>query len=153
MCVGMFHGKTFLAMFNIGVSLAVAAIPEGLPICVTVTLGTYIHTYIFVLQIHTYIHTSALGVMRMAKKNAIVKKLPAVEALGCANYICSDKTGTLCMYVCMYVHANMGVWVDGWTFAIYILVSMYVWVDFGVCVCICVHYVCAYVCMYVVYEC
>ena len=47
----------------------------------------------------------------------------------------------------------MGVWVDGWTFAIYILVSMYVWVDFGVCVCICVHYVCAYVCMYVVYEC
>ena len=57
MCVGMFHGKTFLAMFNIGVSLAVAAIPEGLPICVTVTLGTYIHTYIFVLQIHTYIHT------------------------------------------------------------------------------------------------
>jgi Ca2+-transporting ATPase len=73
--LGMFQGKSFFAMFNIGVSLAVAAIPEGLPICVTVTL--------------------ALGVIRMAKRNAIVKKLPAVEALGCANYVCTDKTGTL----------------------------------------------------------
>lgn len=73
--LGMFQGKSFMSMFNIGVSLAVAAIPEGLPICVTVTL--------------------ALGVMRMVSKNAIVKKLPSVEALGCANYICTDKTGTL----------------------------------------------------------
>mmetsp|Transcript_37866 Transcript_37866/g.49849 ORF Transcript_37866/g.49849 Transcript_37866/m.49849 type:complete len:913 (-) Transcript_37866:343-3081(-) len=73
--LGVFQGKNLLDMFQIGVSLAVAAIPEGLPICVTVTL--------------------ALGVMRMANRKAIVKKLPAVEALGCATVVCCDKTGTL----------------------------------------------------------
>lgn len=73
--IGILQGKGLLTMLQIGVSLAVAAIPEGLPICVTVTL--------------------AFGVMKMAKRHAIVKKLPAVEALGCINVICADKTGTI----------------------------------------------------------
>ena len=72
---GILRGEPAFDMFLLGLSLSVAAIPEGLTAVITISLG--------------------LAVGRMLKKNALIRKLHSVETLGCANVICSDKTGTL----------------------------------------------------------
>lgn len=96
MLAGVYRGEPVYQMLLAGVSLAVAAIPEGLPAIVTIAL--------------------AMGVQRMIRRHVIIRKLPAIETLGCTTVICADKTGTLTqneMTVCQIALGNELIEVTG----------------------------------------
>ncbi len=91
--LGLWRGQPLIEMIIFGIALAVAVVPEALPAVVTISL--------------------AIGVQRMVKRNALMRRLPAVETLGSTSVICSDKTGTLTKDE-MTVRRIIAWWTYGW---------------------------------------